>query len=359
MPQPPTPRQLEASRDRRVAQQNLAKQQNYVNLLRRAARLREDNNQSPDPALLRLVAEGDDRLRALTQRAGGTVVPRRRPRNKLSGETCRVFIDECGAHSLTAKEPFPAFILAAVIVRDADWPKVDSQWRDFKAQHLGSADIVVHEPDVRRGEQPFAEPGRAERLEAMRATVAALDFSAFAVVVNRPDYVDDHGTGPIDSSLPQRVYLMALDFLLERVVLALDTEFDGARAQVIAESRGAKEDVLLQYEFARVQLDGTSYIAPGWFRSHLCPGIVFEGKSTNNTGLQLADLLARPIGEKAVRPNITPYLWPECRAKLCPGQETKNSILGLKLMPWRDRYLDLWKAEGATEAAPSADQARA
>ena len=49
---------------------------------------------------------------------------------------------------------------------------------------------------------------------------------------------------------------------------------------------------LLQYEFTRLMLDGTSYIGDSWFRHSLRPGITFEGKDTNNTGLQLADLLA-------------------------------------------------------------------
>jgi hypothetical protein len=43
-------------------------------------------------------------------------------------------------------------------------------------------------------------------------------------------------------------------------------------------------------------------------------------------------------------PTSYPYLWPEFRGKLCQGHETKNSILGLKIMPWRERYKDLWKS---------------
>jgi hypothetical protein len=137
---------------------------------------------------------------------------------------------------------------------------------------------------------------------------------------------------------------MTLDFLAERVVMALDKQFGGARARMLAESRGPYEDALLQYEFARLHLDGTAYIAKGWFRQQLHPGVEFHPKTDNSTGLQLADLVARPIAEKVVNPTSTPDRWPEVKAKLCQGKETKNSILGLKVTPWRERYKDLWKS---------------
>ena len=137
---------------------------------------------------------------------------------------------------------------------------------------------------------------------------------------------------------------MALDFMMERIAIVLDGELNGAVAQVIAESRGPKEDASLQYEFARLHLDGTSYIAPSWFRQSLLPGISFQGKDVNNTGLQIADLLARPIAEKVSDKRRKPYLWTEARSKLSQGRETKNSILGLKIMPWRERYTEIWKS---------------
>jgi hypothetical protein len=138
---------------------------------------------------------------------------------------------------------------------------------------------------------------------------------------------------------------MSLDFLFERIVMVLDTRFKGGKAKVIAESRGPKEDALLQYEFARLHLEGTSYISAAWFRQQLHPGIHFEAKGgTYATGLQLADLAARPVAEKVANVAGQPDRWPEIRHKLCPGIETKNSILGLKILPWDPIFTDLWKS---------------
>ncbi len=340
----PDPGDLEKSREARITERDLVKQEQYVNLLRHAERLRSSSSLGSSETLTQLIGTATTNLGVLKERRGGRIFPRRRPTKGQSGSTCGVYLDECGSHSLGAPEPFSVFVLSAVIISDSCYGTVDTTWKHFKATNLGSSDAIVHEPDVRRGDGVFRDPRRREKLEAMARSVSALDFSALAVVVDRPNYRRDYGTGPIDESLPAHIYWMALDFLMERVVMVLDAQLGGARAELIAESRGAKEDASLQYEFARLHLDGTSYVADGWFRHALCPGVRFMGKSENNTGLQLADLLARPVGEKVIDPSSNPYLWPEVRAKLCQGRETKNSILGLKVVPWRERYKDLWKS---------------
>jgi len=174
--------------------------------------------------------------------------------------------------------------------------------------------------------------------------IKELDFTAVVCVVRRDAYLASYGAGALDESLPAHLYLMSLDFVLERLALALDTEFGGGRARVIAESRGPKEDALLQYEFARLLLQGTSYISPSWFRQQFHPGITFEGKGgAFSSGLQLADLLARPSAEKVVNPESEPERWPEFRLKLCPGRETKNSVLGLKIVPWDESFAGIWR----------------
>jgi hypothetical protein len=58
----------------------------------------------------------------------------------------------------------------------------------------------------------------------------------------------------------------------------------------------------------------------------------------------LADLLARPVGEKVAFPKEEPDRWLVFRDKLCRGVETKHSITGLKVVPWNERYTDLWKS---------------
>jgi hypothetical protein len=262
--------------------------------------------------------------------------------------TCTVFLDECGAHDLTAKAEFNAFVLAAVIVKDVDYPKLDQKWKEWKAANLGSPDRLIHEPNVRRGTGPFYFNGdgskRAVVRRSLKEVITTLDFAAIACVVNRPEYIAETGFDRVDNSLPTHIYLMTLDFMTERLVMALERHCDGARARVVAEARGPREDALLQHEHARLQLDGTSYVSASWIRQQLAPGIEFKTKKDNCTGLQLVDLLARPCGEKVLSPSSTPDRWPEFRQKLCLGQETAHSILGLKFFPWHPKYENIWKS---------------
>ncbi|HEY0296908.1 MAG TPA: DUF3800 domain-containing protein [Bordetella sp.] len=68
------------------------------------------------------------------------------------------------------------------------------------------------------------------------------------------------------------------------------------RTHVIVECRGKKEDAELELEFRRI-CDGAN---PG---NRILPfDIIFADKKTNLAGLQLADLVARPVGRHHIRP---------------------------------------------------------
>jgi hypothetical protein len=340
----PQSEDLEKSRRARIARQQLEVQDEYVSLLRRAIALRAEAGQTTD-VLDVLVDAGQTEQRKLQDLIGSRIFPRRRPtgRHARPEDACFIFLDECGSHSF-GSDAFPAFALAAVIVRESNWPAVNQAWRAWKARALGADSVVVHEPDVRRGDWPFNGGEREAILASLRGVITELDFAAVVCVVRRDAYLASYGAGALDESLPAHLYLMSLDFVLERLALALDSEFNGGRARVIAESRGPKEDALLQYEFARLLLQGTSYISSSWFRQQFHPGITFEGKGgAFASGLQVADLLARPCAEKVVKPESEPERWAEFRPKLCPGRETKNSVVGLKIVPWDASFAGIWR----------------
>jgi len=343
-----TPEELAASRDTRIAIIRLDQHERYLALLRHAQRIRLNSN-APD-TLASIIASGESELQGLRARAADRVSPRRRPQrtNDDPANKCTIFVDECGASSLTSQDEFKAFVMAAVIMLDTDYLKLDEQWKRWKADNLGSPDKFIHEPNLRRGTGPFYfnkdTTKRAMVIQSLHELITKLDFTAVACIVNRPEYVAQIGVDRLDDSLPSSPYLMTLVFLMERLVMILERQFNSARAHVVAEARGPLEDALLQYEYVRLQLDGTSYISASWFRQQLAPAIEFKIKKDNSTGLQLADLLARPCGEKILDPSTTPVRWPEFRETLCPGQETAHSILGLKVIPWHERYVDIWKS---------------
>jgi hypothetical protein len=341
----PSPEELESSREHRVARQRIGRQQALVTNLRAALRLRLNNGL--DTALVEpAVKQAEDELVELAKIVGGRIESRKKP--KVSGtETCTIYIDECGAHSLTVKEDFGAFCLAAVIIRDQDLQVFEAKWKRWKLQNLGSETRRVHEPEVRKRREVFYRRDKA-RQEALIGSLSEilkeLEYAAVVCVLHREKYVTQYGDASMDESLPHHGYLMTLHFMAERLALALQTQFGGARARLILEARGPKEDAEMQYEFARLFLDGTSYLAPDYFRRQFLPGLRFKSKDDHVAGLEIADLIARPCAEKVLDPTRNPERWEPVRAKLCQGVETKHSILGLKITPWDDAYKDLWKS---------------
>ena len=95
---------------------------------------------------------------------------------------------------------------------------------------------------------------------------------------------------------------------------------------VIFESRGAREDSELELEFRR--------LAPSDFHGsgqRFEP--VFAAKGSNSTGLQLADLVARPIGRHVMKPEQEnrAYAIIDRKWRRSPTGEVKG--YGLKCFP--------------------------
>lgn len=68
------------------------------------------------------------------------------------------------------------------------------------------------------------------------------------------------------------------------------------KTHIVVECRGNKEDKELELEFRRI-CDGNNRLG-----IHLPFDILFADKKVMSSGLQLADLVARPIGLKTLRP---------------------------------------------------------
>ena len=68
------------------------------------------------------------------------------------------------------------------------------------------------------------------------------------------------------------------------------------QGDVLAESRGGKEDMRLKKSFARLVGEGTDFVDTGRFLARLTScQLKVKPKQNNIAGLQLADLIAHPI----------------------------------------------------------------
>ena len=106
----------------------------------------------------------------------------------------------------------------------------------------------------------------------------------------------------------------------------------GKKTHVVVECRGKKEDNELELEFRRI-CDGANRLS-----RQLPFDVLFADKRTMSSGLQLADLVARPIGLSVFKPEQPNKAFEVLKRKFyCDGgRETVGSGyegMGLKIYP--------------------------
>ena len=207
-----------------------------------------------------------------------------------------VYVDESGDHSLASIDPdYPIFVLALCVFHKRHYSeKIIPAVEKLKFNYFGHDSVVLHENEIRKQKGHFAflshRPTRANFMERVSSIMEASNFILIACVVDKSRVSRSEGV----TSNP---YHIALGICVEalRSFLAEKNQ-DQLQTHVVVECRGKKEDSELELEFRRI-CDGDN---PG--NRHLPFDIVFADKKTNLTGLQLADLVARPVGLSYIRP---------------------------------------------------------
>lgn len=207
------------------------------------------------------------------------------------------YADESGDHSLTSIDPaYPVFSLSLCAFRKVEYcSRIIPRFLRFKFKYFGHDSIILHKREIRKqmGEFGFLADLRIreEFMEELTNLVGISIFSIFAAVIDKDALkLDLFPTNPYGISL--RICLQsAFRFLHKRGQI-------GSVHHFIFEKRGSKEDQDLELEFRRI-VDGANDLKVKFPEFH----IRFCDKRANSTGMQIADLTARPIGLKIIRPH--------------------------------------------------------
>jgi len=238
-----------------------------------------------------------------------------------------VFVDESGDHELSKIDPqYPVFVLLFCIIRKENYvTQVCPPLQRFKFEFWGHDEVVLHEHEIRKPHGHFLfllqktlrdrfMAGLSEQMQNLPATVVA-------VVIDKPAYVARYHK-------PASPYEYAMETGLERVFRHMEGESqDGKLTPVIVERRGRREDDELELAFRRV-CDGANT-----FRKALPFELVMIPKASNSTGLQLTDLMARPVGIHHLRPNQPNQAYEIIETKFRRSPAGKIEGWGLKLLP--------------------------
>lgn len=200
----------------------------------------------------------------------------------------------------------------------------------FKFHHFGHDQLVLHESEIRKEKGQFRIfPTREHKLRFMDDLTSIIEESNFILI----SCVIDKTGLKNQQDRPGNPYHIALRHCLETLHEFLaEKEEHEKLTHIIVEQRGRKEDDELELEFRRI-CDGQNTK-----EINLPFEILFSDKKAMSSGLQLADLVARPIGLSVFRKNQENRAFDVLKKKFfCEGGREKAGsgyeTWGLKIYP--------------------------
>lgn len=208
-----------------------------------------------------------------------------------------IYVDESGDHSLqTIDEKYPLFVLAFCVFHKRHYSeKVVSALEKFKFNYFGHDQIILHENEIRKEKGAFnIFRSREQKLQFMDELTEIIEHSNFILI----SCVIDKRTLRKQADVESNPYHIALGFCIETLYEFLqEKQQHKKKTFVVVECRGKKEDNELELEFRRI-CDGNNRLT-----QQLPFEVLFSDKKAMSSGLQLADLVARPIGLNVLRPD--------------------------------------------------------
>jgi hypothetical protein len=239
-----------------------------------------------------------------------------------------VYLDETGDHSLELVDrDFPLFALTMFICEETIYnQKIIPTVNRLKIDYFGHETIILHSRDIRKAQKDFGfltnPEVRNEFCGRINQIMSESEYTLIVSVIRKQEHKDRYGI------YAENPYDLALMFCMERLLPLLE-EIGQIKVQLIAESRGKREDDELMLSFLRIANQGTNFIPAERFKK-IDFKLRFVPKAMNVIGTQLADLAAYPIARyvhNSSRPNPAYHI---VKKKFYKG---KGWIRGLKIFP--------------------------
>lgn len=243
-----------------------------------------------------------------------------------------IYVDESGDHSLQSiDEKYPLFVLAFCVFHKRHYSEqVVSALEKFKFNHFGHDQVILHETEIRKEKGTFnIFRSREQKFQFLNELTDIIERSNFILI----SCVIDKRALRKQADVEANPYHIALGFCLETLYEFLqEKQQHELKTHVVVECRGKKEDNELELEFRRL-CDGNNRLG-----LTLPFDILFSDKKAMSSGLQLADLVARPIGLSVLKPDQNNRAFDVLKRKFyCDGGRDKVGEnyegRGLKIYP--------------------------
>jgi len=218
----------------------------------------------------------------------------------------RMYVDEVGNPDLGSSEnPLHRFLsLTGVIidlihVRNTIFPQMEELKSKYFDSHPDDP-VILHRKKLVNARYPF-HALRDQKIQSqfdsyLLSLLRSWNYTVISVCLDKKSHKDTYQVWRYDP------YHYCLALLLERFTFFLEQH--NAVGDVIAESRGGKEDMRLKKSFDKLWKDGTDYTEPIRFQAAFTSKrLKVKPKSNNISGLQLADLIAHPSRNEILMEN--------------------------------------------------------
>ncbi|MBS0625784.1 MAG: DUF3800 domain-containing protein [Verrucomicrobia bacterium] len=230
-----------------------------------------------------------------------------------------IYVDESGDHSIESiNSRYPLFVLSFCIIRKDTYAQyISPALMRLKFSLFGHDMVIFHEHEIRKKLGAFKTLGKFQRehlLNSLSHLISQFDFTIIPIIIDKIALKCSSFDFP-------HVYHLAMKLGLEQVYkfLSLKGQKD-VKTHIVFEARGRIEDLGLEMEFKRV-CDSQNSI-----EKTLPLEIILADKKTNSAGLQLADMVARPIGLSILRPYQQNQAFDILREKIFREDKTKNDL---------------------------------
>ncbi len=214
-----------------------------------------------------------------------------------------IFADESGDHGLVSIDPeFPVFSLVFVVIKKIDYlEKIVPAFQALKMNYWGHDQVIFHEHEIRKEKGLFgvlrtSASLRTNFMTDLNNVIAEAPFHYVASVIHKDRLVQKYDA-------PYSPYQIGMLFCLEEIMkIFLQNNQTGKISHIVIEGRGAKENRDLELEFRRIcdNQGRWGYKAVDFRKVPF--NLICADKKSNSSGLQLADLIARPVALKRLRP---------------------------------------------------------
>jgi hypothetical protein len=218
-------------------------------------------------------------------------------------ERYRLYIDESGDHVFRdVAEPQHRFLcLVGCWFKNPAYLAFQKGLEDLKQRHFAyhpDEPVILHREDIinRRGVYRLLmdEAKRKAFDDDLIKIVEDADYTVVAVAIDKLELRNAYGESAAHP------YHLSMGFMLQRYVGFLN--HTNRLGDVMAETRGKKEDRLLEESYTRTYERGAWMVHADSFQSGLTSiQLKLKTKQANIAGLQLADVLAQPARQFILR----------------------------------------------------------